>query len=161
MPTIPVAPAGTVTLVPLLTIVKPLGTFENVRLIRIGGRAEVLDRGAEGRGELRAVERHGELRIGCDGEIHARLRRRDRHLDGRLRHEVRIGLRLGDDLDRIRAALEPRRGRRGDVAVAVDGDRPARRGVGREVVGVGEAGLDVRRERDRRVLVGGERRGVA
>ena len=37
-------------------------------------------------------------------------------------------------------------------------DRPARRGVGREGVGVGEAGLDVGRERDRRVLVGGERR---
>ena len=32
MPTIPVSPAGTVSLVSLLTIEKPLGTFENVRL---------------------------------------------------------------------------------------------------------------------------------
>ena len=60
------------------------------------------------------------MRVGRDGEGDPRLRRRDRHVDGRLRHEVGIGLRLRDDLDRIGAALEPRRGRRGDVAVAVD-----------------------------------------
>ena len=65
-----------------------------------------------------------------------------------------------DDLDRIGAALEARGGRRGDVAAAVDADRPAGRGVGREVVGVGEAGLDVGRERDGRVLVGSEGRRV-
>ena len=94
--------------------------------------------------------------VKCD----PRLRGRDRHLDGRLRFEVGVGLRLRDDLDRIGAALEPRRGRRGDVAAAVDRDRPARRGVGREVVGVGEAGLDVGREGDGRVLVGGEGRGA-
>ena len=52
--------------------------------------------------------------------VDPRLRRRDRHVDGRLRHEVGVGLRLRDDLDRIGAALEPRRGRRGDVAAAVD-----------------------------------------
>ena len=98
--------------------------------------------GAEGRGELGAVERHGELRVGRDREGDPRLRGRDRHVDGRLRDEVGVGLRLRDDLDRIRAALEPRAG----VTVTLPllsmlTVQPA--GLGREVVGVGEAGLDV------------------
>ena len=87
---------------------------------------------------------YGTVKIGSgsDVEVDPRLRGRDRHFDGGLRFEVGVGLRLGDDLDRIGAALEPRRGGRGDVAVGVDRDRPARRGVCREVVGVGEARLE-------------------
>ena len=88
--------------------------------------------------------RDGELRIGRDGEVDARLRRRDRHVDDRLSDEVGVGLRLGDNLDRVRAALEPGAGVAVTVAVGVDADRPAGRGVGRESVGVGEARLDGR-----------------
>ena len=158
MPRIPVSPGRDRDAGAAVHEREAAGDVREREVVGVGGRAEVLDRGAEGGGELGAVEGHGELRVGRDGEVDPRLRGRDRHLDGRLRLEVGVGLRLGDDLDRIGAALEARRGRRGDVAAAVDRDRPARRGVGREGVGVGEAGLDVGRERDRRVLVGGERR---
>ena len=55
----------------------------------------------------------------------------------------------------------PGAGRRGDVAAAVDLTVQPWRGVGREGVGVGEAGLDLGREGDGRVLVGREVKGLA
>ncbi len=109
-------------------------------------------------GSWAPVEGDGEYWVKIDIKCDPRLCRRDRHVDGRLRDKVRIGLRRRDDLDRIGAALESGRGSDGDVAAAVNADRPAGRGVGRDVVSVGEAGPDVGRERDGRVLVGRERR---
>ena len=91
-----------------------------------------------------------------DGEVDPRLSGRDRHLDGGLCFEVGVGLRLRDDLDRVGPALQPRRRRRGDVAAGVDRDGPPGRGVRGQVIGIGEARLDVGLEGDRGVLVGGE-----
>ena len=87
------------------------GDVREREVVGVGGRAEVLDRGAEGGGKTAPVEGHGELGVGRDGEVDPGLCRRDRHLDGRLRLEVGVGLRLGDDLDRVGAALDARRGR--------------------------------------------------
>ena len=50
--------------------------------------------------------------------------------DRAMRDQVRIGLRLGNELNRIRSALKTRCGRDGNVAATVDRYRPTLGGVG-------------------------------
>ncbi len=69
------------------------GDVGEAQVVRIGGGTGVVDDGAEGRGNLGAVIRHGEYGVGIDGERHARLRRCDGDVDSGL------GTRFGSLLD--------------------------------------------------------------
>ena len=106
MPRCPSGRPGSSPLVPLFRSVNPLGTLENVRLYvsAVGPVLWITAWKAVGIwAPLNGTVNSG---VRLRRQRHARLRGRDRHVDGGLRHQVRVRRRLGDDLDRIRTALK-------------------------------------------------------